>query len=137
VATASGPATQSAVAALPVGVPTSFPDDPQSRPGDVLIVGTNHGPNAAGNAQVQIDRQVTPGGPTDLATQAANAAAAAVSTSTGKLAGVAAQLNAMGAAAAGATATSGNVVAVVNTILADLAVALPRLADFLTSLGKG
>jgi len=135
--THAGPASLDAIASLQVGVPTAFPDDPASSPGDLLVVATNTGKNDAGNPTASRERQIVAGGPTDLTNQAAAAAVAKVATANGKLAGVAAQLNAAGAAAAAATATAGNVVAVVNAILADLAVALPRLADLLTSLGKG
>lgn len=134
-ATASGPATFQAVAALPVGVLTSFPDDTRNSPGDVVVTGINLGPNGSGAVQVYVAATIIPGGPTDLANQAAAAKAATVATANQKLAGVVAQLNTMGTAAGGATANAGNVVAIVNTILADLAIALPRLADLLTTLG--
>lgn len=67
-----------------------------------------------------------PGGPTDLAQQRDARIVAAV-----------AFLNNAGTAAAGVTVTAGNVVAVVQTIVNDLATALPRIADLIESLGKG
>jgi len=69
--TAPGNATDAAIAALSVGIPTDFPQDRRSVAGDVVITATNLGLNSAGLAASAIALTVIAGGPTDLASQAA------------------------------------------------------------------